>query len=122
MGIFEKEWTLNFTQCYPNGQLKYSELNNILQITASEHAENLGFGYKAMLDVRQAWVLSRMLIEIDSLPKYTQTVKIRTWIQELTGSRSIRNFELWLGDQAVRSASWRWVVVNIRSGRGDSWA
>ncbi|WP_254527864.1 MULTISPECIES: acyl-[acyl-carrier-protein] thioesterase [unclassified Sphingobacterium] len=122
MGIFEKEWTLNFTQCYPNGQLKYSELNNILQITASEHAENLGFGYKAMFDVRQSWVLSRMLIEIDSLPKYTQTVKIRTWIQDFTGSRSIRNFELWLGDQVLISASSLWMVFNIRTRRADTFA
>lgn len=122
MGIFEKEWTLNFTQCYPNGQLKYSELNNILQITASEHAENLGFGYKAMVNASQSWVLSRMLIEIDNLPRYTQNITVRTWIQDFTGSRSIRNFEVWLDDQVLVRASSLWVVFNIKSRRADIFA
>ena len=122
MGLFEKDWTLNFTQCYPNGQLKYSELNNILQITASEHSESLGFGYKAMLGVNQSWVLSRMLIEIDKLPRYTQTIKIRTWIQDFTGSRAIRNFELLLDEKVLISASSLWVVFNIKSRRADIFA
>ncbi|MGB7527753.1 acyl-[acyl-carrier-protein] thioesterase [Sphingobacterium cellulitidis] len=122
MGIFEKEWTLNFTQCYPNGQLKYSELNNILQITASEHAENLGFGYKAMVNASQSWVLSRMLIEIDNLPRYTQNITVRTWIQDFTGSRSIRNFEVWLDDQVLVRASSLWVVFNIKTRRADIFA
>ncbi|GGE29612.1 acyl-[acyl-carrier-protein] thioesterase [Sphingobacterium cellulitidis] len=122
MGIFEKEWTLNFTQCYPNGQLKYSELNNILQITASEHAENLGFGYKAMVNASQSWVLSRMLIEIDKLPRYTQNITVRTWIQDFTGSRSIRNFEVWLDDQVLVRASSLWVVFNIKTRRADIFA
>lgn len=122
MGIFEKEWTLNFTQCYPNGQLKYSELNNILQITASEHAENLGFGYKAMVNASQSWVLSRMLIEIDTLPRYTQNITVRTWIQDFTGSRSIRNFEVWLDDQVLVRASSLWVVFNIKTRRADIFA
>ncbi|OYD43052.1 hypothetical protein CHU00_01690 [Sphingobacterium cellulitidis] len=122
MGIFEKEWTLNFTQCYPNGQLKYSELNNILQITASEHAENLGFGYKAMVNASQSWVLSRMLIEIDNLPRYTQSITVRTWIQDFTGSRSIRNFEVWLDDQVLVRASSLWVVFNIKTRRADIFA
>ena len=119
MGIFEKEWTLNFTQCYPNGQLKYSELNNILQVTASEHAEEIGFGYKAMLGVQQSWVLSRMLMEIKRLPKYTQQVKVRTWIQDFTGSRSIRNFQLVMGDEVLVSATSLWVVFNIAKRRAD---
>ncbi|WP_156306785.1 acyl-[acyl-carrier-protein] thioesterase [Sphingobacterium endophyticum] len=122
MGIYEKEWTLNFTQCYPNGQLKYSELNNILQITASEHAEILGFGYQAMFDVRQSWVLSRMLMEIDQLPKYTSTIKVKTWIQDFTGSRSIRNFEVIYKDEVIISASSLWVVFNIKTRRADIFA
>ncbi len=122
MSIFEKEWILNFTQCYPNGQLKFSELNNILQVTASEHAEIIGFGYKAMFEVRQSWVLSRMLIEIDRLPKYTQNVKVRTWIQDFTGNRSIRNFQLLFNDEVIVSASSLWAVFNIKLRKADTLA
>ncbi|MDP2161533.1 MAG: acyl-[acyl-carrier-protein] thioesterase, partial [Flavobacterium sp.] len=29
--VYTKEWEINFIQCYPNGQLKLTELCNILQ-------------------------------------------------------------------------------------------
>lgn len=118
-GIFEKKWVLNFTQCYSSGQLKYSELNNILQATASEHAEHIGFGYKEMLDVNQSWVLSRMLIEISVLPQYTESITVRTWIQNFTGSSSQRNFELLRNEQVIASASSLWVVFNLKKRRPD---
>lgn len=118
-GIFEKKWLLNFTQCYSSGQLKYSELNNILQATASEHAELLGFGYQKMLDVDQSWVLSRMLIEIAALPQYTESITIRTWIQNFTGTRSQRNFELVRNGQVIVAASSLWVVFNLKKRRPD---
>ena len=118
-GIFEKDWKLNFTQCYPNGQLKYSELDNILQVTASEHADILGFGTKAILRTKQSWVLSRMLIEIEKLPMFEQTIKIRTWIQDFTGSRSTRNFEVLFCERRLVAASSTWAVFNIEARRAE---
>lgn len=118
-GIFEKQWLLNFTQCYSNGQLTYSELNNLLQVSASEHAELLGFGYQNMLNADQSWVLSRMLIEISAMPQNTQYITIRTWIQNFTGSRTQRNFEVLLNDQVIVTASSLWVVFNLKSRRPD---
>lgn len=116
-GIFEKEWRLNFTQCYSNGRLKYSELNNMLQVTASEHAEHLGFGYQNMSEANQVWVLSRMLIEIITLPRYTETVVVKTWIQDFTGSRTQRNFEVIQDDRVIIRASSLWVVFNLKTRR-----
>ena len=118
-GIFEKDWKLNFTQCYPNGQLKYSELDNILQVTASEHADILGFGTKAILRTKQSWVLSRMLIEIEKLPMFEQTIKVRTWIQDFTGSRSTRNFEVLFGERRLIASTSLWAVFNIEARRAE---
>lgn len=118
-GIFEMEYWMNFTQCYPNGQIKYSELNNLLQLTASEHAEQIGFGYRRMLQAKQSWVLSRMLIEVDSLPRYMEQIHIRTWIQEFTGSRTLRNFEVIQHGEVLVRASSLWVVFNMATRRAD---
>ena len=118
-GIFQMDYWMNFTQCYPNGQIKFSELNNLLQLTASEHAENIGFGYRTMLKAKQSWVLSRMLIEVDSLPRYMEKITIRTWIQEFTGSRTLRNFEVLQHDQILVRASSLWVVFNMATRRAD---
>src|SRR5690606_14465234 len=118
-GIFEKDWKLNFTQCYPNGQLKYSELDNILQVNASEHADILGFSTKAILRTKQSWVLSRMLIEIEKLHMFEQTIKLRTWIQDLTATRFTRIFEVLFGESRFVAASSTWSVCNIEARRAE---
>lgn len=110
---------MNFTQCYSNGQVKFSELNNLLQLAASEHAEEIGFGYREMLKIKQSWVLSRMLIEVDALPRYMEKITIRTWIQEFTGTRSLRNFEVIQHDKVLVRASSLWVVFNMATRRAD---
>ena len=120
METFEKQWTLNFTQCYPKGDIKFSELSNILQITASEHAEKIGFGYFDMMASSQSWVLSRMLIEIDKLPKYTESFTVRTWIQNFSGIKSIRNFEITLNDQIIITSTSLWVVFNIEKRKAET--
>ena len=120
MGTFEKKWTLNFTQCYPKGDIKFSELSNILQITASEHAEKIGFGYLDMMASSQSWVLSRMLIEIEKLPRYTQSFTVRTWIENFTGIKSIRNFEIILNDQIIITSTSLWVVFNIEKRKAET--
>jgi len=119
MGTFEKKWTLNFTQCYPNGDIKFSELSNILQITASEHAEKIGFGYLDMMASNQSWVLSRMLIEIEKLPQYTQSITVKTWIQNFSGIKSIRNFEIILNDQIIITSTSLWVVFNVEKRKAE---
>lgn len=119
MGTFEKKWTLNFTQCYPKGDIKFSELSNILQITASEHAEKIGFGYGDMMAFNQSWVLSRMLIEIEKLPQYTQSFTVKTWIQNFSGIKSIRNFEIILNDQIIITSTSLWVVFNIEKRKAE---
>ncbi|PZQ78535.1 MAG: acyl-[acyl-carrier-protein] thioesterase, partial [Flavobacterium johnsoniae] len=37
--IYSRDWELNFTHCTPNGYLKYTDLCNLLQLTAGDHAD-----------------------------------------------------------------------------------
>ena len=76
--IYSKEYEINFTQCLPSGSLKYTELCNLLQLTAAEHAEIGGISFTDMQEFDQAWVLSRMRVEISALPKWKDTVTVKT--------------------------------------------
>lgn len=118
--IYSKTVQLNFTQCYANGALKYSELSNLLQLTASEHAELLGFGYREMARNFQSWVLSRVRIEIEELPKFLQEITIQTWIQDFLGNRSVRNFEVYLNERKIISATTYWAVFNIKERKSEN--
>jgi len=86
-------------QCYPNGYLKYTELCNILQLTAAAHSEIGGISFSDMQEFDQAWVLSKMRVEISRLPKWKDKITIKTWINSLENSRSNRCLEVYLNDE-----------------------
>jgi acyl-ACP thioesterase len=117
--IFTKVWEINFLQCYPNGYLKYTDLCNILQLTAGVHAELGGISFSDMQEHHQAWVLSRMRVEIKRLPKWKDIVTVKTWINSLENSRSIRCLELSIGDEKIVGCETFWAVFNTSTRRPE---
>lgn len=120
--ILTKDWEINFLQCYPNGFLKYTDLCNILQLTAGVHAEMGGISFSDMQQYHQAWVLSRMRVEIKRLPKWRDVVTVKTWINSLENSRSIRCLELYLGNEKIVGCETFWAVFNTKTRRPESLA
>lgn len=117
--ILEQEFEINFLLCFPNGHLKYTELCNLLQITAGNHADLGGISYTDMQVYNQAWVMSRMRLEIEKLPKWLDKVIIKTWIKSLENSRSIRCMELFLNNEKIISCETYWAVMNTETRRPD---
>ena len=120
--ILTLDWEINFLQCYPNGYLKYTELCNILQLTAAVHAEMGGISFLEMQEHHQAWVLSRVRIEINRLPKWRDSVTVKTWINSLENSRSIRCLEMYIGTEKIVGCETYWAVFNTETRRPESLA
>lgn len=120
--VYSHDWNINFIQCTPNGLLKHTELCNILQLTAGYHAEKGGLSFTDMQLHHQAWVLSRMRVEITELPKWGDTVTVKTWIYDLQGSRSIRALELWRGEEKLAGSVTYWAVFNTKTRRAEALA
>lgn len=120
--VFSKQWEINFTQCTPNGYLKYTDLCNILQLTAGDHAEIGGISFTDMQEFNQAWVMSRMKLEIDSLPRWKDVITVKTWIVSLENSRSIRALEVYVGDKKIVGCETFWAVFNTKIRRPESLA
>jgi acyl-ACP thioesterase len=118
--ILTKDWEVNFLQCYPNGYLKYTDLCNILQLTAGVHAELGGISFSDMQEHHQAWVISRMRIEIKRLPKWRDVLTVKTWINSLENSRSIRCLELYDGDEKIVGCETFWAVFNTQTRRPEN--
>lgn len=112
--VYSQEWDINFLMCTPNGLLKHTELCNLFQLTAGSHAELGGMSFTDMQEYDQAWVLSRMRVEIDELPKWRDKVTVKTWIHDLHGSRSIRMLEMYLGDRRIIGCITYWAVLNTK--------
>lgn len=120
--IYSHEWEINFTQCAPNGYLKYVDLCNLLQLTAAEHSILGGLSFNDMQVFNQAWVLSRIRIEIKSLPKWQDKVVVKTWIESLQGSSSVRNIEMYLNGEKIAGATTFWVVFNTKIRKAEALA
>ena len=120
--IFNKDWEINFTQCLPNGFLKYTDLCNILQLTAAAHSEVGGISFSDMQEFNQAWVLSRMRVEISELPKWKDIVTVKTWINTLENSRSVRALELYVNGKKMVGCETFWAVFNTKIRRPEALA
>ncbi|MEY3501858.1 MAG: hypothetical protein RL308_3531 [Bacteroidota bacterium] len=120
--IFSKDWEINFTQCTPNGYLKYTDLCNLLQLTAAAHSEIGGISFSDMQEFDQAWVLSRMRVEITELPKWKDTVTVKTWINTLENSRSVRALELYVNGRKLVGSETFWAVFNTKTRRPEQLA
>lgn len=112
--IYSHEWDINFTQCAPNGYLKYVDLCNLLQLTAAEHSILGGLSFNDLQEHNQAWVLSKILIEIDELPKWQDKIVVKTWIESMVDSRSTRSIEMYLNGKKIAGATSFWVVFNTQ--------
>lgn len=120
--ILTKDWEINFLQCYPNGYLKYTELCNLFQLTAATHSEVGGISFSDMQEFHQAWVLSKMRVEIKHLPKWKDKVTVKTWIKSLENSRSTRCLELYLGEEKIVGCETFWAVLNTKTRRPEALA
>lgn len=112
--LYSHDWDINFTQCAPNSYLKYVDLCNLLQLTAAEHSILGGLSFNDMQEHHQAWVLSRIRVEIEALPKWQDKVTVKTWVENLEGSRSIRNIEMYLNGTKIAGATTYWAVFNTQ--------
>jgi medium-chain acyl-[acyl-carrier-protein] hydrolase len=118
--IYSHEWDINFTQCAPNSYLKYVDLCNLLQLTAAEHSILGGLSFNDLQEHNQAWVLSKILIEIDELPKWQDKIVVKTWIESMVDSRSTRNIEMYLNGKKIAGATSFWVVFNTEIRKAQS--
>lgn len=120
--IYTQNFEIGFQNCYSNGFLKHTEICNLFQIVAGNHADLGGISYLDMQQHHQAWVLSRMRIEITKLPKWKDAITIKTWIKTLENSRSVRCLEMYLNDEKIVGCETFWVVINTKTRRPDNLA
>lgn len=85
-----------------------------MQEAAYYHAESFGLGHTQLAQLNMAWVLSRMRIEVERLPKWGETVTLRTWPSGKDRLFYYRDFEITDGDgQLLLLASTAWFIIDI---------
>ena len=101
-----------------HNKLKISSLFNYMQDIASFHAEQLGVGYHTLQENKIFWVLSWAKTEIQSLPSYGETLKIKTWAKGKHRLFYMRDFVFYNenSEEIIRATS-AWLLLNSETKR-----
>ena len=90
-----------------------SSMCDIILYVAGLDAHNRGFGIDVLAGKNFGWVLSRMCVELDYMPKEYDEFTIHTWISDYNRLSSTRNFTLTNAEGCVfgRAVS-QWCMID----------
>jgi len=114
----EVQYDVRGYDCGYGGPLRPFSLANFFQETAGAHATALGIGMEDMAARGLTWMLSRIDIRIESLPKAGQRVIARTWPVGLKRLYAQRCLEL-MDESGLRYAGalYEYIIVDVHSRR-----
>ena len=119
--FFTPEEYISAAETGARGELTMASIETRLIVAATRHADNLGVGYKELLCDGNAWVLSRMSIEMERMPRIHDTISIVTWVENFNRHISERNFSILDAEgNAMGHARSVWACINIDSRRPAS--
>lgn len=119
--IYSQTYFLTAGECGAEGKMPLTLLVARIIEAATNHANSLGIGYSRLIELDLAWVLSRVSIEIDSLPGINDTYVMNTWIESTNRLFSERCFSVTSPDGRVHaSARTTWAAICISTRRAAS--
>ncbi len=116
--FYEETKTIRAYEVDFNNRLKINSIFNLMQETAAAHADLLGLGFNDLMPHNLAWILSWAKVEIEKYPRFTDTVKIKTWPKEKFKLYSLRDFIFFdeIENQLIKATT-AWLPVNIKTKR-----
>lgn len=80
--------------CDFSGHLFMGHLGNHMLNAADFHSSDRGFGMKYLMSINRSWVLSRLAIEMDEMPKQYTKFNVETWVESAMRYFTSRNFSV----------------------------
>lgn len=76
------------------GRMFLGILGNHLLNAAGRHSQSRGWGIGALNETRHTWVLSRLSIELEEMPRQYEQGTIETWVESVMKLFTNRNFAI----------------------------
>ncbi|MBN1388046.1 MAG: hypothetical protein JW965_06330 [Bacteroidales bacterium] len=116
--VYDRTYRVNTYEADASGRLSIPGLFNYLQDAAARHATVLKFGKEHLEKENRFWVLSRILVKMDTMPEWEKETIIRTWPRGVDKLFALRDFEV-LGSNGKKygGATSCWLMVNRKNRR-----
>lgn len=97
------------------GHLTMGVLGNHLLNCAGFHAAERGFGMATLNENHYTWVLSRLAVEMETMPYQYEPFCIDTWVENVYRLFTDRNFAIRQGDRTIGYARSIWAMISMES-------
>ena len=98
------------------GRLTMGVLGNHLLNCAGFHAADRGFGIAEVNENHYTWVLSRLAIELEDMPRRYEPFSIQTWIENVYRLFTDRNFAIVNSDgKTIGHARSVWAMISMET-------
>jgi acyl-ACP thioesterase len=118
VSVWRETYPVRFGAIDRSDRLTLDAVFQFFQEAAISHAENLGVGREDMARSRQAWILSRMSVQIDRRPMYCETITVRSWPRGGEKLFAVRDYDIRDAKDipAVRARS-GWIILDMEKRR-----
>ena len=100
-----------------SGRIFMGILGNHLLNAAGNHSQRRGWGISALNESQHTWVLSRLSIEMEEMPRQYEHAEVRTWVESVIRLFTNRNFAILRPDgtpYGYARSIWAMIDVNTR--------
>lgn len=98
------------------GKLTMSVLGNHLLNCAGFHAADRGFGIASLNENHYTWVLSRLAIELEDMPRQYEDFSVQTWVENVYRLFTDRNFAILNKEgKAIGYARSVWAMISMET-------
>ena len=80
--------------CDFSGRLFMGHLGNHMLNAADFHSTDRGFGMRRLMGIGRSWVLSRLAIEMEQMPRQYDRFFVETWVESAMRYFTQRNFSV----------------------------
>ena len=116
--IFEERITVPSYFVGEDSRMTVSSLFSLLTEVSNRHASLLNAGWHQLRERGYFWVITRMRMEINRMPEWTEPVLLRSWVRKSDAATSPRDFELIdANGNVIVAASSVWAILDIEHGR-----
>jgi acyl-ACP thioesterase len=116
--IYSEQFKVRASEIDTSGNITYSAICSLFQEVAGNHALLLNFDITDLHKKGLTWVLHRMDIKIERLPKWRESITIETWPAAGDALRAYRNYRILDLDGNVLGVCLSyWMMINMESRR-----
>lgn len=110
-----KNYELKFTDVDAYDNLKPSALLSYMEESACASADELGFGYNAIMPLGLGFIIVNAYTEFTRAVKLGETLEIRTWPLKPKHMIFLRDFEFYCNGEKVGCGVTRWCMINTKT-------